>query len=439
MLGGGDGVDPSGRQGGLGQSAEIFAAARRRFRLSWRRRRRAAVSWQPGLHLVRAGAVRAPLQGDDSPPDDGDGRSRHHPRRRRSSGRGDPQSEGPHQAESDRRLHDGAGRDARRGFRRRIGCDQIATRRRSRGNRDCARPDARFRRRNRGGLEQSGQGDDRDDCAARAGAAAQREARQPAAGRASERRRRRALARDGRSVRPGAGDPAGHRRFARRNGAGKLGSHHLWRNRNRRHPYARRGAPDDRDRRAYARACRAAARNDRSRIRAVSPAQRSEGGRSPGAAARRTLGPAGPGVDPPAARAVAGRAARRPLPLLGQADRHRRRARSSLCVGDLLHRLGRRDSRRGDDDRGFENPRAHPLRHGQGRRPRRLRGARRGRRPARHPQSWPTGRRTPRRSAAARRLPGLRPLGQSAQTARRLSRRPRPHLRSRQHLRERAL
>ena len=54
-------------------------------------------------------------------------------------------------------LHDGAGRDARRGLRRRSGFDQVAARRRSRGNRDRARPDARFRRRDRGGLEQGGQ------------------------------------------------------------------------------------------------------------------------------------------------------------------------------------------------------------------------------------------------------------------------------------------
>ena len=82
----------------------------------------------------------------------------------------------------------------------------------------------------------------------------------------------------------------------------QLDSDHLWRNSDRRHPHARRGAPDDRDRRAHARAGRAAAEltgvdyalfRQISGLKAVDRLVR---------VARRTFRPAGPGVDQPAAR-----------------------------------------------------------------------------------------------------------------------------------------
>ena len=75
-------------------------------------------------------------------------------------GGGAAQPQEPRQAEADRRLHHRAGRDARRGFRRRTRVDHGAPRRRSRWHRNGARPDARFRRRDRRGLDQSGHGDD---------------------------------------------------------------------------------------------------------------------------------------------------------------------------------------------------------------------------------------------------------------------------------------
>ncbi len=174
-------------------------------------------------------------------------------------GGSDPQSEDPRQAEADRRLHHGAGRDARRGFCRRTRIDQGAPRRRSRWRRDRAGPDARFRRRDRGGLEQGGHGDDLERRAARGGATPQREARQYPARRAPDRRRHRAPARNGRGLRPRARLPARHFRLARRNRAGALDCDDLRRDLGRGHPQPRRGAPDDRHRRAHARARRTTA------------------------------------------------------------------------------------------------------------------------------------------------------------------------------------
>ena len=69
-----------------------------------------------------------------------------------------------------------------------------------------------------------------------------------------------------------------------------------------------------------------------------------------------------PASDPPPAGAVAGRAARRPLPLFRQADCDRRRARPALRARDLLRRHGRRDPGRGHDDRPLEDPRARAVR-----------------------------------------------------------------------------
>ena len=159
--GGPDGEDRSRLQGRQRQSAEVVAAARRGLRLSRRRGRRAAVPRLARLHVLRAGPVRPPLQGDDPAPDHGDGRGRDHPRRRRPPRGGDPQSEGPRQAEADRHRHHCARRDARRGLWRRARRDQGAPGRGARRDRARARPDARFRRRDRGGLVEGGRGDDR--------------------------------------------------------------------------------------------------------------------------------------------------------------------------------------------------------------------------------------------------------------------------------------
>ena len=89
----------------------------------------------------------------------------------------------------------------------------------------------------------------------------------------------------GRGLRPGAGDLPRHFRRARRDRAGELDSDDLRRHDDRRHPLARRSAPDDRHRRADARAGRADRGADRRRIRAVPAAPRPQGGRPPGRAA----------------------------------------------------------------------------------------------------------------------------------------------------------
>ena len=156
-----DGEDRSLLQGRQRQSAEVLAAARRCLRLSRRRRRRPAVPRLARLHVLRAGPVRPPLQGDDPAPDDRDGRGRDHFGRRRPSRGGDPQSEVPRQAEADRRRHHRACRDARRGLRRRARRHQGAPGRGARRDGGRARPDARFRRRDRGGLVEGGRRDDR--------------------------------------------------------------------------------------------------------------------------------------------------------------------------------------------------------------------------------------------------------------------------------------
>ena len=179
------GEDRSRLQGRQRQSAEVVAAARRGLRLSRRRRRRAAVPRLAGLHVLRAGPVRPPLQGDDPAPDDGDGRGRDHPRRRRPPRGGDPQSEGPRQAEADRHRHHRAGRDARRGLWRRARRDQGAPGRGTRRDGGRARPDARFRRRDRGGLVEGGRRDDRVDRPSGGSRAPQRAAGQYPAGLAS--------------------------------------------------------------------------------------------------------------------------------------------------------------------------------------------------------------------------------------------------------------
>ena len=222
--GGPDGENHSRLQGRQRQPAEVLAAARRGLRLSRRRGRRAALPRLAGLHVLRARPVRPPLQGDDPAPDDGDGRGRDHARRRRPSRRGDPQPEGARQAEADRRRHDRAGRDARRGLRRRARRHQGAPGRGARRNRDRARPDARFRRRDRGGLVEGGRRDDRVDRPAGSPRAPQRAAGQHPAGLASDRRRHRAHPLAGRGFRPRAGDLPRYLRRARRHGAGELGS-----------------------------------------------------------------------------------------------------------------------------------------------------------------------------------------------------------------------
>ena len=232
-----------------------------------------------GLHVLRAGPVRPPLQGDDPAPDHGDGRGRDHPRRRRPSRGGDPQSEGPRQAEADRHRHHGARRDARRGLWRRARRHQAAPGRGTRRDGARARPDARFRRRDRGGLVEGGRRDDRVDRPSGGSRSPQCAAGQYSAGLASHRRRRRAHPFDGRGFRPRAGHLPRHFRRARRDGAGELGSHDLWRNVDRRHPLARRRRSHHRDRRADARAGPAHRGADRRRIRALPTALWPEGGR----------------------------------------------------------------------------------------------------------------------------------------------------------------
>ena len=99
-------------EGLRGESAQVVDASRRGAGLPGRRRVRPAVSRLAGLHLVRAGAGGAPLQGGDPAADDGDERGVDDPRRARQPGRGAHQPQDADEAALHRGGVDGVGRDA---------------------------------------------------------------------------------------------------------------------------------------------------------------------------------------------------------------------------------------------------------------------------------------------------------------------------------------